>query len=165
MREIKFRAWNKRRKKMDYCGDLYWFEENYVRDSDDNYWILMQYTGLKDNTRWDELTEVEQYQWVNAGNLPKHWDGRAMYEKDIVYYEICSRDDPAYGCYGDQLVVEFRDGSFKLCDGGREDLLSDYHDIVKVIGNIHENPELLVTNNDENGYIMGVNDADGRTDK
>jgi hypothetical protein len=158
MREIKFRAWvatdwdesdNDRpcKYKMVEWNSNFFSDSSIVMGYSDEFptepdCYLMQYTGLKDNTRWDELTEVEQYQWVNAGNLPKHWDGRAIYEKDIVYYEICSRDDPVYGCYGDQLVVEFRDGSFKLCDGGREDLLSDYHDIVKVIGNIYENPEL-----------------------
>jgi uncharacterized phage protein (TIGR01671 family) len=122
MREIKFRAWNKRRKKMDYCGDLYWFEENYVRDSDDNYWILMQYTGLKDKS------------------------GVEIYEGDIIQNE-----------YGSKMVVKYKEiqESDDMTAPGIGYQFYTYTEEMEVIGNIHENPELLVTNNDENGYIMG----------
>lgn len=51
MREIKFRAWDDHHKEMIYCHDLYWFEENGVREAGDNDYILMQYTGLKDKNR------------------------------------------------------------------------------------------------------------------
>jgi len=48
MREIKFRAWNTRRKEMEIIDDLYWFEENMCHHNGDNDYIIQQYTGLKD---------------------------------------------------------------------------------------------------------------------
>ena len=48
MREIKFRAWNTRRKEMEMIDDLYWFEENQCHHNGDNDYVIQQYTGLKD---------------------------------------------------------------------------------------------------------------------
>ena len=110
MREIKFRAWNKRRKEMDYCGDLYWFEENYVRDNGDDYWEIMQYTGLKD--RYD----VE------------------IYEGDIIQNE-----------YGSKMVVKYEEiqESDDMTAPGIGYQFHTYTEEMEVIGNVHENPELL----------------------
>lgn len=121
MREIKFRAWNKKEKCMyldphisdgsvgDYCtllnkGIKYTFSKKF---------ILMQYIGLKDKNN------VE------------------IYEGDIVQFQ--GLDD-----YG-QGIVEWEDDSFYAKylhnpDIGGYDLM--YH-IWKVIGNIYQNPELI----------------------
>ena len=48
MREIKFRAWNTRRKEMEMIDDLYWFEENQCHHNGDKDFVIQQYTGLKD---------------------------------------------------------------------------------------------------------------------
>ena len=48
MREIKFRAWDTRRKEMEMIDDLYWFEENQCHHNGDNDYVIQQYTGLKD---------------------------------------------------------------------------------------------------------------------
>ena len=39
-REIKFRAWNTRRKEMEIIDDLYWFEENQCHHNGDNDYVL-----------------------------------------------------------------------------------------------------------------------------
>lgn len=45
-REIKFRSWSKERKTMEFWG-LWW---NYIEYLDESEEIVMQYTGLKDES-------------------------------------------------------------------------------------------------------------------
>lgn len=60
MREFKFRAWNLRKKTIEYIISLYWFEENFVEENGDNDFLVMQYTGLKDKSGKEiyELCEI-----------------------------------------------------------------------------------------------------------
>jgi hypothetical protein len=119
MRELLFRAFDKDRGNMEYIDDLYWFEEEGVRDSSGdghfaNY-VLMQYTGLKDR------------------------NGKEIYEGDILpYRNVVSwvdGSDPAnlgmeVGFYAQRDNFE----SWRLLEVGEE---------LEVLGNIYENPELL----------------------
>ena len=137
MREIKFRAWEKKEKKMYYPGDFPPKEETtaHLMDMDmegmgllfdgqpiacdecgsfayltPGRYILMQYTGLKDK------------------------NGKEIYEGDVYFNSGWTG-----GCKG--IVVEWDEGGgFScFCDGEYgEDPFE-----VEVIGNIHENPELL----------------------
>lgn len=61
MEEIKFRAWDKRTKKLVLIDDLYWFEENGVHENGDCGWSIEQYTGLKDKNGKDEAYENDQF--------------------------------------------------------------------------------------------------------
>ena len=129
MREIKFRAWDKKDKIMykenalslviHFNGELNSFDgetgeivgTEYTRKME-----LMQYTGLKDK------------------------NGIKIYEGDIVNcieYECCGYigwNDSEAGFY---LNVLMEDGRYE------EEQLYDYVDELEVIGNIYENPELL----------------------
>jgi uncharacterized phage protein (TIGR01671 family) len=62
MREIKFRAWNTRRKEMEMIDDMYWFEENQCHHNGDNDYVIQQYTGLKDKNE-KEIYEGDIIQW------------------------------------------------------------------------------------------------------
>ena len=81
---------------------------------------IMQFTGLKDENG-AEIYEGDIVQWSSGWNQTKEykdkWDT-------------------------DYKVVKFENGIFKYCC---EETLDKYDtdDVVEVIGNIHENPELL----------------------
>ena len=133
MREIKFRAWDKKRQKwvgpnlhMEVVsGLLFWqfgldcnlmgMDSNYGRD----IYILQQYTGLKDK------------------------NGKEIYEGDII-----KRPEGTHG-----YEVKFLDGAFRPCFLGTNNPIAGEHLLwyqadreLKVIGNIYENPELLEEN-------------------
>lgn len=121
MREIKFRAWDKQEKKMQYNDDITimvkWttdeplplnrnFEENDLQ-------LMLQYTGLKDK------------------------NGKEIYEGDIVEYFEEYMD----GSMDDESQIEeieYIDGCFYPIGNS---LYSGNN--IEVIGNIYENPELL----------------------
>lgn len=125
MRELKFRAWYIRRGQMEQIDDLYWFYFNGVHNGSGeslhgNY-VIMQYTGLKD------------------------MNGNEIYEGDLALIKE-----------NRNLVLEvvYRYGSFKIkykdaipdYGGNRGDNfvnLETMHDAINVIGNIHQNPELV----------------------
>ena len=122
MREIRFRAWDKRNKKMLSVPTLYFDDTDYtastIRERNNFLSIgeeseLMQYTGLKDK------------------------DGKEIYEGDIVDH---------YATYG---TVIFEDGMFSLSTsakvnfGFRQPLCYIHTTECEIIGNIYETPELI----------------------
>ena len=131
-REIKFRAWDKKRKKMIKVGEINFNqvgELDYIVSTNGDIlgwdFILMQYTGLKDR------------------------NGKEIYEGDIVK---CCKDGKEF--IGEIIWGKFAKFLVDLCnlknDGGIYDFSHFIYDEVRnrivnleVIGNIFENPELL----------------------
>ena len=115
MREIKFRAWDKKRKIMigiDYPDN--WGEENDEEWADYYYTML---TGITEASE-DERLELMQFTGLHDKN------GKEIYEGDVV--------ETALGNH----VVVWENYGF-LYPG------IVFHYNHAVIGNIHENPELL----------------------
>jgi len=137
IREIKFRAWDKKVKEMFYnvqnsfhslgdkeydrmkrYRDYHGFNE-VLEDVKNRRLILMQYTGLKDK------------------------NGREIYEGDIIAKE---RNDKRYknNFYENSIkVVEYFSNRFSFKEEWEADDLVTIVDNYVVIGNIFENPELL----------------------
>lgn len=128
MREIKFRAWKKRFKTMDFGGgDLL------LRINNDDFEEPQQYTGLKDK------------------------NGKDIYEGDIVKIVEDENkkvwNEPHQFKYGDIARVEWSDTnlSYYLVNEELEDIEipMDYYGAwtdwnwLEVIGNKYENPELI----------------------
>lgn len=150
MREFKFRAWDKKSKEMISYGKLFRLDTSnempflpLLEKFMDKYFV-MQFTGLKDSTTWQQLTEAERTKWTRDGNMPSGWKGKEIYEDDILQYK--NGDKALY-------TIVWKDGGFhrrykfmrKYQGEGREETtdLPIYPDSHIVIGNIHENAELL----------------------
>ncbi len=127
MREIKFRAWHDnqmwevRAIDWDYKGKIISCHLENDKNSIKVYLDkkfgdeveLMQYTELKDK------------------------NGKEIYEGDILFFE-------PFGKHNNDRIVKFKQGMFlgELVRNGYNDAITS-SDFYKVIGNIHENPELL----------------------
>ena len=124
MREFKFRAWDRKRKLM--------FDSN-----NDNFHIAKHYSdgsfhGYVSTDKKGEQREVELMQFTGL----KDKNGKEIYEGDMLHWKTVNDDY--------KFVVEY---------GGLDDMGQgmgigfNVHessvDILEVIGNIYENPELL----------------------
>lgn len=138
MREIKFRAWNKENNKMvqfdfkniygyegEICGIILPdgqtalnFNSGYGDDGFNESLAIMQYTGLKDKHG------VEIYEG-DVLRKERYWD---------IYIES-DADNARFGFLNTEWVVS--QGKIKPID---KYMMNEY----EVIGNIYENPELLI---------------------
>lgn len=119
MREIKFRAWDKEKKKMEFVGAIDWTENekiitcntsttkhySFQEGEQEDDFVLMQYTGLKDK------------------------NGKEIYEGDIVKMLVDSLNGE------ENVEVKWRKEGFWQYFNG--------FDNCEVVGNIYSNPELL----------------------
>jgi uncharacterized phage protein (TIGR01671 family) len=132
MREIKFRAWDKRKRIMvyrnenesaDYWDGVYGTEVELINSIlNDSSYEFMQYTGLKD------INGKEIYE----GDIVETDLGKGIVVFDSAAFLIRNLEDDEY--YG-------FDDFFSLYEGGCY--------LVEVIGNIYEHPHLLEAKGNE----------------
>ncbi len=123
MRQIKFRAWNKVKKVMCYDNE----------DGNADYWggVLASNVGLINYYLKSPDSEYSYMQFT--GLMDKN--GTEIYEGDVVRDD---NDDLYVVKWHERIAVFFFDGHFSSPIDGLEDA-----EVIEVIGNIYENPELL----------------------
>ena len=149
MRELKFRAWDEQHKIMHY-------DFQFIKSGDEgNDWIVFrsdeQDTPINEcivNPYFRQQLKIMQYTGL------KDKAGKEIYEGDIVLFNYDPIDKATTG-RDVKYKIEYVEAMFQtICIDGLDnqyDSLNDYvlttHDIKQfsgeVIGNIHENPELL----------------------
>ena len=119
MRELKFRAWDKLDKEfasnIDCLLDMSVAERAFVLDDENGELIIEQYTGLKDK------------------------NGKEIYEGDIVEYTTCYYGNEK--CH--RKVVEWKEWDSDDFGEPHNIGYSNLSECMGVIGNIHENADLL----------------------
>ncbi len=124
MRTYKFRAWDKERKEM------YIFDLDSFNSDDGSHWLncennkILYYGGLE----WGNC-ELMQFTGLKDKN------GKEIYEGDIVRNE-----------HGVLFTVEWHSHKYVLRYAGYGAFNTEIRmkEKLEVIGNIHENPELLI---------------------
>ena len=125
MREIKFRAWDKKHKRWANADDMLNLVPIAATRSDSSI------VSLKENDEW----VPSQYTGLNDKN------GNDIYEGDVVEFCEPQFEDNILRC-----VVEFQEGYFSAKRPVRGSFkwypLSMLEEL-EVLGNIYENPELM----------------------
>jgi hypothetical protein len=103
--------------------------------------ILMQSTGFHDAMEWCDLSDGEKNAWKYWGHTQEEWNGREIYEGDIVQWWGARRKDdaPKYG------VVSYvqHEGGFGIKWKDRMESVACQCRYVIVVGNIYQNSDLL----------------------
>ena len=147
--ELKFRAWDKRHKDMEYIDDLYWFEEQGIHDADGNglcaKYDIMPFSGIHDKNGKEiylgDIVVTQEYT-----DRPYSKKAKRKRHTGIVEYVVHGGDgfyNPETGKWDKHK--EYAAGwQVKVKNYGKFGcrVWGDFYDC-EVVGNIYENPELL----------------------
>ena len=98
--------------------------------------ILMQSTGLHDSTKFEDLSEEEQKEWLESGKTADEWKGQEVFEGGI----LTSQDGT------DGLISRFivkRDEFYTGFTPMNREGYGFNRTMCEVIGNVLQHPELL----------------------
>lgn len=133
MRELKFRIWHAELCRYLKDNEFYINPNGSVYSAFESYDNKIRKTDYIENFSRDDFDEgyiiVEQYTGLKDKN------GKEIYEGDIVEYDWYIRNDKSYRVKEkvvfDDMGARLGNDRIRNCSG------------VEVIGNIHENPDLL----------------------
>jgi uncharacterized phage protein (TIGR01671 family) len=133
-REIKFRIWDKKEKKLyKKVSRIAWSQD----DQPDGYIFFIQATWATDEGFYTGMFSPEDVELMQYTGL-KDRNSKEIYEGDVVVTQLNSPDGSK-----ESLVVAFTHGAFKLKK--EEDTYYYFPFLldVEIIGNVYEHPELL----------------------
>jgi len=142
MRTIKFRAWNKQDKTMNDVSYLS-FLQGGIKADGAGYYLGNGWATC--NERFNHDCDVKLMQFT--GLVDKN--GEEIYEGDVVI-----TNQPTYDDEPTKNIITFSRGAFIIQDCGVNEKLDiplyEYgSEYIEIIGNIYENPELLLGTHDE----------------
>lgn len=130
-REIKFRAWDKEAKEvLDWADFQSELEMREVFLPDQNDIVVMQFTGLHDKNG-NEIYEGDVLENVDGRRYEVRWFNGAFWWFHPPYTKM------------DKYAASAEGGNPKANEIGSEISKFGYGSVLKVIGNIYENPDLL----------------------
>ena len=127
MRELKFRAWEIEDKKY-YPVIKLWFDSTVGKPDSAELWLSKNETEIADIP---EQIELEQYTGLKDKNGKEIYEGDIMSDKSVVRFAY---DDEVGSC--GCCVDKFWGSGFIISN-------NEPIELIEVIGNIHDNPELL----------------------
>lgn len=143
-RVLKFRAWLKPRWEDDEEANKMYYD---IQNSYDTLGNVKPYDPMNSFDQWldDEVAIVEQYTGLKDRN------GKEIYEGDIVREDIEVGDDDIDGEYIYQVVWDEETLCWSLSPNywAIHNDLWELNSSCRVIGNIHQNPELVGKEDDE----------------
>lgn len=130
MREIKFRVWSNELNKMVYADERGWYQNCFIGD---NQYIQTCSLGVAIDRNGKQL-QVLQYTGLKDKN------GKEIYEGDIVHSFTPNRESTGSIIDYDDEVTVFYD---------IRNAIDQFLFLIepRIIGNVHENPELLPVKN------------------
>lgn len=121
-----------------------------------------QYTGLHDATKWENLPEKEQQEFLR-NHKKENWNGKRIFEGDIIKSDNGRHSAISvvkFGEYYPKLFFAMLDicstgvqhlnaNGFYLESTKHEDMILFKSRHIEVIGNVHDNPDLLLERKEE----------------
>ena len=158
----KFRAFCKRHKCIEEVFQITYLGDNDIKVEAEclsgyvgSDFILMQSTGLHDNTKFKDLSEEEQEEWLESGKSADEWHGREIFEGDLIHYTYEGFDwyvpvvyrkgrfEVYHGTLSTIPVSEIPSGEYATNIGNSISMYRAEFTDMYVAGNIYENSELL----------------------
>lgn len=168
MREIKFRAWHKKERRMSCpftLGDLYGYEGEFNAvhwECGDDHWplcshdssardgaVFLMYPQLPSDNGLNPHIELMQYTGLKDKNGVEVYEGDILEISGFYFMDILKQQDVTDlrgEVWHDSEIACFNIGDLRWNVIPRKDLARKYFE---VIGNRFENPELLTQKNEK----------------
>lgn len=150
MREIKFRAWDKAQNKMLNVIEMDW--EPHGTDEHGNFkrevcYVRAQnindYGDVEHYVTFEEIKELKFDQYTGLCDS----NGKEIYEGDIVHVDSGLddgfNDEIIWGDKDEYPAFDLKKHAIDYGSNALNEIISAGFETIKIIGNIHENPEIL----------------------
>lgn len=129
---------------LNYAGFAEMTNTNRVQGIEVDSNTVGQFTGFYDSTKWEDLTPEEQQTFLNQPdgwkNTPDLWHGQPIFDGDILEFAnkdgSVARYEVKWGDVMGAWLAKWTEGAGGINIGIACELMV-------VVGNIHDNPELL----------------------